>query len=125
MSDALLAALRRRTMDPDSAALFKAHFASVEIGTKEDDLMGNGSIGQYITITPIWTGVDRARTSSLTLVNKPSNMALANRYKRAIESGAAFCHVELTHDSKGKSYIHAVENVMGRYLNADLKKLGY
>lgn len=50
---------------------------------------------------------------------------LAERLQRAMRDGAAHGEPEVRRDRDGKTYVHADAKVMGRYLNADLKRLGY
>ena len=56
---------------------------------------------------------------------KPTEIALARRLARAIETGVAFTAVEMKRDVNGKTYVSAAAQVLGRRMNADLKRLGF
>lgn len=53
------------------------------------------------------------------------NGALAKRLVRAIEAGKAFTVKGFATDVCGNTYLRAEANIMGRYMNADLKRLGF
>lgn len=78
-----------------------------------------------ISVHPIWEGVDRPDVGGWGLPKTASGRKLVKRLVAACESGAAFSATELCTDNGGQTYIHATHAVMGRYMNADLKRLGY
>lgn len=78
-------------------------------------------IANLFTVSPIWTGVDRPYTGGIGV----KGMAMAKRLERAFLSGAAFSSTKIEKDINGKTYVSATYVVMGRHLNADLKKIGY
>jgi hypothetical protein len=96
--------------------LFEKHFDHVEVSLVKDDDR------EYILVSPIWRGVDRVNTSGTSC---GLNQALAERLKRAIEAGAAYPPVEVCVDVNGQTYIRTDHNVMGRRINADLRRLGF
>ena len=51
--------------------------------------------------------------------------ALAERLVRAIEAGKVLAFVGVDKDVNGKTYVVASTGVMGRYMNSDLKRLGF
>ncbi len=53
------------------------------------------------------------------------NIELAKRLARAIDAQACWTNPALRTDVDGNSYIMHDIKVLGRHLNADLKKLGY
>lgn len=50
---------------------------------------------------------------------------IGNRLVRAINDGAAYKDASVAIDVNGKTYASANRRFMGKYLNSDLKKLGY
>jgi hypothetical protein len=75
----------------------------------------------YLTVTPVWSGVDRARSFSVAV----RQLSVASRLKAAILAGAAYPVRGVLTDVNGQTYVDFDHNVMGRHLNADLKKLGF
>lgn len=67
--------------------------------------------------------VDRPNTRGWGL--GPKHEALANRLVRAINDGVIFSDFRKGTDVNGHTYITATSNVLGRTLNADLRRLGY
>jgi len=105
-------------MDAASRAVFDRHFSHVEITVKspEDE-------HPYLSVEPIWRGVDRPHVGGWGL---PMNhRTLAERLKRAVEAGAAYRCVSKCVDVYGKSYINTGSEILGRHMNADLRRLGY
>jgi hypothetical protein len=51
--------------------------------------------------------------------------ALASRLARAVQAGAVLKNPVVKTDVNGKTYVSAESQVMGRHMNADLKRLGY
>lgn len=84
----------------------------------EDGLTSPG--GWLVSTT--WSGeVDRKDGLGFLLPNEQT----ARRLERAINAGAVFAHMEIRTDVYGHTYVSAKSRVMGRYVNADLKRLGY
>ena len=106
-------------MDAKSERLFRKHFAGCEIAHTVFD--GTPSL----SVNPIWRGVDRPNVGGWGLSDDSKGLKLAARLKSAIESGRAFCEVSLLTDCNQKSYVAAASPILGRTLNADLKRLGY
>jgi hypothetical protein len=116
-------ALRRRKMDPKSAALFTKHFSHVNIKLEEQEFFAAGVIlPERIVVQPIWKDVDRPIVGGWSC---GMDTKLAGRLQQAIESGALFCKLEFKTDSSNQTYISATDLILGRTMNADLKKLGY
>lgn len=99
-------------------ATFKQHFVKVSV-VKRTDSDGQATI----SISPIWAGVDRPDVGGFGV--RPRQMALALRLKAAMESGAAFSSCQMFTDVNGHTYIGTNSNILGRTMNADLKRLGY
>ena len=101
-------------------ATFAKHFDHVEIVERAardfNDLGG-------LIVEPIWKGVDRPNVGGWALGLQ--HRALAERLCRAVRSGAAFGDVTVKVDVNGQSYVNAQHLVMGRHMNADLRRLGY
>jgi hypothetical protein len=51
--------------------------------------------------------------------------ALASRLARAVQAGVVLTNPVVKTDVNGKTYVSAESQVMGRHMNADLKRLGY
>jgi hypothetical protein len=69
--------------------------------------------------------VDRPRTYSISTGHGPSGFRLGERLRDAIDAGAAVKFNRIAKDDDGETYVDAEVLVMGRYLNADLKRLGF
>ena len=71
-------------------------------------------------------GVDRSEAMAFGL-GEPNDRrhALALRLVRAIEAGAVFTAPEIKTDVNGKTFVSAGSEVIGRRMNADLKRLGF
>lgn len=90
----------------------------VEIA-QDDDEEGN-----QLVVRPIWKDVDRPSVGGWMLSAKAR--PLAERLKRAIEAGAVFTAGRIATDVDGRTYVATTgPRVLGRTLNADLKRLGY
>jgi hypothetical protein len=74
----------------------------------------------FVTVSPVWSDVDRPVTFGW-LVKK----ALTPRLVRAIRAGAAFRNVAVATDNAGKTYVSAEATLLGRHMNADLKRIGF
>lgn len=55
----------------------------------------------------------------------PRHEALANRLVRAVNDGVIFSDFRKGTDDNGQTYLTATSNILGRTLNADLRRLGY
>ena len=93
---------------------------SVKIEFRGVDVEGIHS-DKFWVVTPVWAGVDRPTCYSMR-VRKEKD---AKRLAEAMRTGKAFKNPRITTDIHGKTYVEATCLVMGRYLNADLKKLGF
>lgn len=51
--------------------------------------------------------------------------ALADRLARAIDAGVVFYDLGIAVDVNGQTYVSSRSHVLGRYANADLRKLGF
>lgn len=82
-----------------------------------------GGAPRYLVETH-WTGVelDRPCTGG---ISTGGDWKLAERLARAINAGAIHTDPKVVQDINGKTYVQSGHKVMGRYLNADLRKLGY
>lgn len=66
--------------------------------------------------------VDRPHTFSISC---GKDRKLAARLARAVNAGAVFHDCTVEKDVSGATYVGATSRVLGRILNADLKRLGY
>jgi hypothetical protein len=74
----------------------------------------------YVCVYAIWKGVDRPKTHGI-VCTKPN----AKRLERAIRAGVVFADTEIRTDVDGNTYAQTSHEVMGKYLNSGLRKLGY
>lgn len=76
-------------------------------------------------VAVVWQGfdVDRASTGGFGLSAK--HEGLARRLVAAIKAGAVYDVVGIAKDVDGKTYVDARCRVLGRTMNADLKRLGF
>jgi hypothetical protein len=77
-----------------------------------------------LTVWPEWRGIalDRPRGHGISC---GTNRKLVDRLVKAVEAGAVYVDVTVAEDVNGKSYPDYHCKVLGRTLNADLKRLGY
>ncbi len=73
------------------------------------------------TVTPIWSNVDRASSSSWAVRGR----AMAERLARALRAGVICKNARVSRDNGGRTYAQYESAVLGRTLNSDLTKLGY
>ena len=78
-----------------------------------------------IHVKAIAQGVKLDRTQTAAWGLKPAHKTLAQRLCRAIEAGAALTPIGVRTDIGGQTYLATTGHVMGRYMNADLRRLGY
>ena len=85
----------------------------------------------WVTVRLLWKGVDRPCCDVFMLTferhgGKEGAMAMAQRLKKAAESGALFMHANEREDYRGKSYIDAPTRLSWRLdMGPQLAKLGY
>lgn len=103
----------------ESNTMFAKHFDHVKIERESFD--GRSCINIGI----VWKGVDRPATSSWSLQDTKAGMALALRFQRCLETARVHRTIELLTDCYGKTYISTSFQVLGRTLNADLKRMGF
>jgi hypothetical protein len=80
-----------------------------------------GDTAEYWEVHPIWADVDRPDVGGWLVRGEK----LARRLERAIRAGAALGPAVVMTDIHGQTYVNAPHKVMGRHLNADLRRLGY
>lgn len=73
------------------------------------------------TVGAYWPGVDRPTTGGIAV----SNAKLAARLAAAINAGVVYTDARVATDVNGKTYVAARSMVLGRRLNADLRRLGF
>lgn len=69
-----------------------------------------------------WSDVDRPVVHG---ISTGGNLKLAERLRTAILAGAVYRNPEVRTDNGGKTYVSTTCMVLGRKLNADLKRLGF
>jgi hypothetical protein len=77
------------------------------------------SIG--FTVRPYWTNVDRPEGVGYAV----KDMRTAVRVRDAMAAGVVFADAEIKTDVNGKTYASARSAILGRTLNADLRRLGF
>lgn len=80
------------------------------------------------TVDYDWSGVhvDRPNTGGIATGPGAKGRKLADRLAAATRAGRAFTdHRHITTDNAGQTYVCAHGTVMGKYLNADLKRIGF
>ena len=85
---------------------------------ERDGLDGKEYDVKIVSVSP---EVDRPHTYGI----RTSKPRLRDRLIRAINAGVITENPSLKTDVDGKTYVCFSSAVMGRYLNADLKRLGY
>jgi hypothetical protein len=80
---------------------------------------------QYIRVAVTWFGEGLDRQDGHGWLFDLGHEKLAARLARAIDDGVVFHNISLAIDVNGKTYVNASSRVLGKYANADLKKLGY
>lgn len=78
-----------------------------------------------LTVFPYYAGVDRPQGCGMGLRDDPAGRKLAARLVAAIEAGVAYPNPVLAVDVAGKTYAKTGLAVVGRRLNADLKRVGF
>lgn len=76
----------------------------------------------YYLVTPVWADVDRPDSFGWSC---GGNAKLAQRLRAAVLAGVALTNPEVRTDVNGATYVHATSQVLGRIMNADLKRLGF
>ena len=82
----------------------------------------------YLRAEIHWTGadLDRSCVHGISLgKDSPRKRALSDRLTRAVACGAAHTTPQIKADVNGNTYVDARCRVLGRHLNADLKRLGF
>lgn len=74
----------------------------------------------FVLVEPVWDGVDRPVTFGWTVPVK-----LVPRLTRALMGGAVCQNPHPMTDVNGQTYMTYTNAVMGRYMSADLKRLGF
>ena len=85
--------------------------------TEDEDIPGTSWV-----VYSHWNApVDRPQTHSFRLRNKKT----AERLVNAINAQAVYADPVIKTDIYGNTYVAATSRVLGKYANADLKRLGY
>lgn len=77
--------------------------------------------GGMLLVQPVWTGVDRPVTGGWVV----RDARMARRLEAALLAGAVYPAVEVGTDVAGQTYASGRALVMGKYMNADLRRLGF
>ena len=112
------AAACRAHIEAVRAATVEAVLADVKIEPWDD---GTGIVKGAYSVHPVWAGVDRPDTGGMVVRGMP----IARRLERAIRAGSAYVPRGINVDNQGRSYVETEARVLGRMLNADLRRLGF
>ncbi len=92
-----------------------------------DTFERKAGLGEGWLVTTIWssehTHIDRKEGTGYRVGQK--HRKLADRLAVAISAGAVFTNPSIKRDVNGKTYVTAESAVIGRRMNADLKRLGF
>lgn len=83
---------------------------------------------ESLTVVVTWTGAPLDRTDGLAWSvgpDSPRSRKLAARLVAAVNAGAVFGPAEIRTDVNGRTYVQASARILGRRMNADLKRLGF
>lgn len=69
--------------------------------------------------------LDRPTTGGIGLLDYPSNRLLAEAYKLAVADGKMYSHPQMVRDINGHWYVIHIGFTSGKFLAADLRKVGY
>jgi len=72
-------------------------------------------------VHPVWADVDRPDTGGWLVRGEK----LARRLERAVRAGKALGPATIAVDVNGNTYVQADHLVMSKYMNADLRRLGF
>jgi len=111
-------------MNTPTTTAFEQHFAGAKIETEP----GQGYLGTGQTVYKVrwtWKGTDRSDGGAISCGFGPSGLKMAQRLLPAIESGKLFDELAVRTDVNGLTYVAGWPRVMGRHLNANLKRAGF
>ena len=74
-----------------------------------------------LVVEPVWQGVDRPNTGGWVVKDRTT----AKRLEACIRDGNCFSSTRLAVDVNGQTYVATTALVMAKYMNADLRRLGY
>lgn len=70
-------------------------------------------------------GTDRTEALGWSLPDTPAGRKLAQRLAMAIDCQRVMVNPTIKADIYGRTYVEATSRVFGRYMNRDLKKIGF
>ena len=91
----------------------KPELDRVDIKTDPDD--------GHLSVWPAWKGVDRPCSSGWSVKDR----RMADRLAAAIKAGKALTVDGIGTDVDGNTYVKTTSHVLGRMMNADLRRLGF
>lgn len=77
--------------------------------------------GEFYSVHPVWADVDRPVNGGWSVKDRKT----ADRLAAALRAGVVIVDPSIKVDVNGQSYVSGAQQVMGKYMNADLKQLGY
>lgn len=94
----------------------------VDVKVERDERLNAEMPGHdFWSVHPIWADVDRPDTGGWAV----NGEKLARRLERAVRAGVAIGPAAVRTDVNGQTYVNAPHRVMGKYMNADLRRLGF
>jgi hypothetical protein len=91
----------------------------VGVKVRASDMEGRVQPDFYM-VSLEWSGVDRPVTFGVEVHRKHLTRLIA-----AILDGKAYPFVEVRKDNAGQTFVHTEMNLMGKYMESGLKRLGY
>lgn len=82
---------------------------------------GDGEGKGYLSVDPVWSGVDRPRSGGWVVKDRRT----ANRLAAALKAGVALTVEGVGTDVSGQTYVQTRSHVLARIMNADLTRLGF
>lgn len=99
----------------------------IRISKSLNETTGN----RIIECAVYWIGknIDRPCTFTICLLDKPSYQKIAERFQRAVAAGVVYNNIKIVKDCNQKTYVSAETRDYrfnrGKYLNSDLKSVGF
>lgn len=89
----------------------------------------DGVMVKSLDVNPIWEAdggdLDRVDVGGWCLGSGRTAERYAKRLEAALTAGVVYSNPRVVRDVIGQTYVEADKHVMGRHMNADLKRLGF
>lgn len=83
--------------------------------------------GDAVHVDVKWRGgkLDRTDGGGFVFKANPLGMGYAKRLVAAINAGVVYTNAKVLRDVNGRTYVQADKQVMAKYANSDLRRLGF